>query len=1442
MVRVTSPRGIGINPPRPEQVENRPGFFDTLIAAGTLENDVAAFTRMMTQPVYPEDPSFNMQERLAKSPYRLSYPEALGRATSLEEFEAIEARIKTEEDARETLAAAGTGGFVAAIGAGLLSPTMAIPLVGPARGAKGVAQAFALAAGASGAQEAALFLGSETRTAEEAAIGVAAGTVVGGLLGSAAAYLAPGARADVVSEVSATRRVEEVSYLGPAGSGEVPPRLQSPDAAVEVMSEGYNTEVARMRESLEDYADTGDLTPDEVYAELTENGALADEWAAVGVRNGEDLVAYARNPESFTPDVEQVRANLEAQKVAFDPARVQDTRFTSQILDDSEDAITALRGVVARISQHVESARFFRDLSADELPENIFRRRRAEAEQAAFADEALAELEQALPTFEELESILRGVDGLGDLEVRRLVAELDEYDPGELAGLLVEGGDVEAGVRALVEDILERNRDIFDRRARPAAEARVTEANEAITLRQEGVYATRSIEDRSIGAAETRGVTRQNLAARDPVTGWINQQLARLNPVTRVISQTTSNVGAVAMARLSDAGLKLSANADFIAHAPEGTVEARAFSHQAVIAQFVQEYDDAYSRHVLGDIADPEVYQSAVRAQIAAGLGRLPEGKMSPEEFGELVYTLGSTGETSTDPNVTKAVAAQKKVFDYYKTVAEEAYQRRLELDPEASRLFDPEGNLGPDVFNYIHQVYDTQKIERGSGEFKDDIARHSQSLSEEQFRKSWARWKAQDDEMAAQQAELRMGRAERADYADQLAERLDEIDGEPIVMAHRQREEALQVQIDEADDTIRPFLEDEMIELQRRRSPALKTLLAEARRTQEVFDRLMRIQGLADEVRLGELGALTARRNRAEDGFDTRWRENGAVDLNLARGEADFTEHALEQAELLYDKMVGLGTRASGMEILSGARGPELSRVLNLPFAVKRKWLNMNPEHTIRRYGRQMSADVEMYRAFGSVNGAEIFADTAEEFRRLRTQAEARGVSGKEIERINAAQRSVEGDLRVSIQRLRHQRGLPDNPDGLMFRLGRAALDLNVVRLMGSVVLSSVPDVARPVMKSGLQRTFRRGWAPFVTNMEQVNATRQEARRLGIALDPILHNRTQAVFEMMDDGTDRRTVAERGLGYLANKTGFVAGFDRWTAEMKYIASSVGISEISDALRLTVGGAAGDTRKAQELLAALGIDEPTAHRIWEQFQREGGSTEFDGGFVLPNTEAWDDYRAMAAYRAALGKYVNDTIVTPGLDRPSWVDANVGARVVAQFRSFTFSSTNRVIMAGLQERDAAMAQGMIFSLALGGLSYYLYGVSRGGDTLREANEFNPDQWADEAISRSGLLGVFAEAQKMAQAIPALRDYASFSDQGPIRRDPSGPLGNVIGPSFGLVQNISNILLGMDEPTQSTLHQARLITPYQNVYWFRRILDHIEEGVGDVLGLPERRTSQ
>lgn len=147
-------------------------------------------------------------------------------------FEAgmIRRRIGEEDQARENMASASTGGVIAMLATGLLDPVNLIPIGSAYRSmqmgrvAQGAAEG-ATAGFVSGVAAEGILQGTQyTRTAEESLINVAASTILSGVLGGGISMLSPAKRAELAEGFAAATREAQAAFdgLGPqggAGSG-----------------------------------------------------------------------------------------------------------------------------------------------------------------------------------------------------------------------------------------------------------------------------------------------------------------------------------------------------------------------------------------------------------------------------------------------------------------------------------------------------------------------------------------------------------------------------------------------------------------------------------------------------------------------------------------------------------------------------------------------------------------------------------------------------------------------------------------------------------------------------------------------------------------------------------------------------------------------------------------------------------------------------------------------------------------------------------------------------------------------------------------------------------------------------------------------------------------------------------------------------------------------
>lgn len=651
--------------------------------------------------------------------------------------------------------------------------------------------------------------------------------------------------------------------------------------------------------------------------------------------------------------------------------------------------------------------------------------------------------------------------------------------------------------------------------------------------------------------------------------------------------------------------------------------------------------------------------------------------------------------------------------------------------------------------------------------------------------------------------------------------------------------------------DDIRAIVEDGLQEVLTQAQGIVERRAVRSARLQEQAKALT-----PDELNKRIEDIRTGRADRQRE-LEDRIRTQGADYVDLTNGTADFARTAKEAAEKVAQKITGVHLRLPAFEVMQGERGAELARVLDIPSATIEKFLENDVELLTRSYLRTLAPDVEIARKFGTVNAEDQFRELIEEEseklynlkrdylqkkqdkvrdKKKLSEDEIRSMEIKDPEFQRASLKLADEykgyrrDLTAIMGRLRHTWGLPDNPDGLTYRAARTIMNLNVLRFMGGVTIASIPDVGRPIMKYGITRTFRDGFMPLITNFKGLKMSARELRLAGGALDVVLHSRAHAMFDIIDD-LGRGSKFERGVEFATNRMGIWAGFDYWTSAMKQFTSSIAMGQIMDSLRLVVEK--GD-KKAAQYLAGLGIDAERARDMWTEVLTNDGGAKVNGVW-MPNTESWKNMENVRAFRSALVREVDNAIVTPGVERPLWMNETMTGRLVSQFKGFTMSSTTKTLLAGMQQRDMAFMSGILSSLAFGALSYYIWARLSGGEAETKMLNAGLDKWADEAIDRSGMLGILSEAQHVFERIPATQGIASFSGGRSTRRGGDTLIEAMFGPSFDFLSTGANVLAGIDDPTQSTIHQLRTMAPLQNHIALRRILDNIEKASG----LPESR---
>jgi hypothetical protein len=419
--------------------------------------------------------------------------------------------------------------------------------------------------------------------------------------------------------------------------------------------------------------------------------------------------------------------------------------------------------------------------------------------------------------------------------------------------------------------------------------------------------------------------------------------------------------------------------------------------------------------------------------------------------------------------------------------------------------------------------------------------------------------------------------------------------------------------------------------------------------------------------------------------------------------------------------------------------RGPLAARKFAIPDALIRDYLENDIEHIVNTHLRTMVPDVLLTERFGDVRMTEAFRKINDEYAGLIDGAK----SEKARTKLEKERQGVIRDIAAIRDRTRHLYGIP--PEGPLRQAARvtgAVKNFNVVTSMGMATLSSLPDMAGAVFRHGLGAAFNDAWSPWISGLmggAAYKEAKSQFRAMGIGVETILAQRSHALNDVMDAYRPQSRV-ERSLQWGADKFQLLNLLAPWTDWAKTTASLISSSELLRATRAAVEGKA--TKRQLRSLGESGIDGAMAERIHRAFEQGG---EVRDGVHLPNTGDWTDLAARRAFEGAVAREADIAVVTPGAEKPLWMSQPI-LSVFGQFKSFTASATQRILIANLQRRDAQVMQGLLFSMGLGMLSYKINSLTGGAPASER-----PQDWVKEAVSRGNLLGWLEEGNSIASKV-------------------------------------------------------------------------------------------
>jgi hypothetical protein len=516
----------------------------------------------------------------------------------------------------------------------------------------------------------------------------------------------------------------------------------------------------------------------------------------------------------------------------------------------------------------------------------------------------------------------------------------------------------------------------------------------------------------------------------------------------------------------------------------------------------------------------------------------------------------------------------------------------------------------------------------------------------------------------------------------------------------------------------------------------------------------------------------------------------------------------------LPYDWKMGDG---SNSRKLSGTalRGPLRSRVFQIDDEIVEEFLENDIETLGARYLQNVAGDIELVRKFGDVTMEDQLKDINKWYARQKNNKSLTPRQQKNLEKNRVSDNE---DIAGMRDRIRGVYGF--SADNIFTRMMRSSRDLNYLRLLGGVTVSSLPDVARVFMAEGFAKTFSSGLGPLIKNTKTFKESASELKRYGVGTDAIMSGKSDIIADV-GDYAQGGTMVERGLRSATSKFGKINFLDYWTAGIKQLHAVTMQTSIFDGLA---------KGKYDKRLARLGIDEQSATDMYKQVVKHGKKTE---GVWLTNAKNWDRPDLERMWGAAVRKESDRVIVIPGQEKPLFMSREMG-KTVGQFRSFILSATQRVFIAGLQNQDHNALGGFASLVGMGMFTYNLKQKIAG----REVSD-DPAVWIMEGIDRSGVVGIIGEVtntmEKLSGNSLGLRPLLGID--APASKQVSRSVQeSALGPTFGSLLSTgisaSNALISKDEMTEADIRTLRRLIPLQNLFYLRGQFDKAQEAISDL----------
>jgi hypothetical protein len=475
---------------------------------------------------------------------------------------------------------------------------------------------------------------------------------------------------------------------------------------------------------------------------------------------------------------------------------------------------------------------------------------------------------------------------------------------------------------------------------------------------------------------------------------------------------------------------------------------------------------------------------------------------------------------------------------------------------------------------------------------------------------------------------------------------------------------------------------------------------------------------------------------------------------------------------------------------------------------------------------------EIEFKKRFGD----RTLTDIADDISRDYDDAIFKVADDKKTKKLLKEKQEVLRDVETTYSLLKGTyRGFQGPMDSVIKRGTDALLTHNYMVALGGVVISSIPDVSMGILRRGFRNFFGKSLKPFVKDLIKTGGklTRGETKSLGQGVEYATSLRSQSLYNIGDPMAFGGTPFERFLNIAGNKMSNLNLINQWNDILQTV-NTLGIRSrlMDDIVKESKGIKL--SAKEQEWLNFMGVGSTKRARMFKQIEKFGRLDSNED--IIPMVNEWTDPDLVAAFKAAVGKEVDRSVITKGAtDIPRFGNTNLG-KILFQWQNFNFAFNNKVIISGLQDSDGQVAAGLASLVTMGMVTEVLKNRLSGRE-----NPTTTQGWIDAGLDRSGVLGLLAYGNSFAEvgglSYKQLLGEEAPKPGGKTALDTAfGPTGRTVRQGTLLAQSGVKAL-GGQEFTQKDLKRLRSQAWGQNIFYLKPIFDKLEDKLGE--DLPKNR---